>query len=153
GEGEQPPLSTTEALPTRPQVELRELDVGSYLARVYAFDENGTVSQESQPRRFLLARIAGLGQDGTIRVEAGQMPRLNAPSGLQSSMLLDGNVPGPGMPSGGAHQLRVMVAGLSAEVPLVASGQASAQVSDPSQPAYQPTEQSADQPTEQSGDG
>lgn len=138
------PVSTTEALPTRPQVEFRELEVGSYLARVYAFDENGTISQESLPHRFLLSRVAGLGLDGTIHVEAGQMPRISTPTGLQSSLLLDGNVPGPGMPAPGAHQLRVMIAGLSADVPMVVSGQLAAR------PADQVAEQPAEQPAEPS---
>lgn len=146
-EAEPTPVTTTDALPGRPQVEFRELEVGSYLARVSAFDENGAISQEGQPHRFLLSRIAGLGLDGTIRIEAGQMPRISTPSGLQSSVLLDGTVPAPGMPGPGAHKLRVMVAGLSAEVPMVVTGQLPAQSGQtaeqtPEQPA-QPTDTSS----------
>lgn len=115
------PVSSSEVPATRPQIDLRELEVGSYVARLYAIDENGALGEESLPHRFLLMRIGGLGMDGTIRTEAGSMPRVSGPPGVAMVVLLDGSAPVAEAPAPGTHKLRVMAGGLSAEAPMVVS--------------------------------
>lgn len=133
-------LSNSEASSTRPQVELRELEAGSYVARVYAWDENGAFGQVSDPHSFLLVRVGGLGLDGTIRSEVGVMPRINTPPGMPAAVLLDGMLPATGAPTQGQHQLRVMVGGLSADARLVASAPLSLAALSPTKDKPTPTQ-------------
>lgn len=143
-------LSNSEASSTRPQVELRELEAGSYVARVYAWDENGAFGQVSDPHSFLLVRVGGLGLDGTIRTEAGVMPRVNTPPGMPAAVLLDGTPPAAGAPSQGQHQLRVMVGGLSADARLVAAQPLSLAALSPTknkQPKEEPAQPEPPRPT------
>ena len=70
------------------------------------------------PIRFLIARVSGLSPTGMVHTQIGQLPIVSGPPSLPVSVLLDGDVPPAGAPSRGMHRLRVMVAGLMAEVPL-----------------------------------
>lgn len=114
-------LSSQELGGDQGQVELRNVEVGSYHARLFSIDDTGTRGIEGQPLRFLVARVAGLSATGMVHTGAGQMPPISGPAGLSASILLDGEVPQAGAPRRGMHRLRVLIAGLYADVPLNAT--------------------------------
>ncbi|MCS6914676.1 MAG: FecR domain-containing protein [Myxococcales bacterium] len=112
-QGAPPQVVESEAL----QVELSAVRPGTYEARVSSVDGQGQRSAASEPRRVVVAGIAGLGPTGLV-LPAGTLPRVFTPTGAGATLQVDG-VPLTvrGVPAGG-HRLRVTVAGLSAEVPL-----------------------------------
>lgn len=111
-------VSSHEIAGDQPQLDLRGVEVGSYHVRLYAIDDSGARGLEGAPLRFLIARVSGLQPTGMVASAVGQLPMVNGPPGLPVSILLDGDVPPPGAPSRGTHRLRIVVAGLLAEVPL-----------------------------------
>lgn len=102
----------------QPQLDLRGVEVGSYHVRLLAVDDIGARGMEGAPLRFLIARVSGLSPTGLVLTSVGQMPTVTGPPGLPVSLLLDGDVPAASAPSRGTHRLRILVAGLLAEVPL-----------------------------------
>lgn len=129
-------VRSTEVASAHPDLELRDLEVGSYVARVQAIDENGAAGAQGLPRRFFVARVTGLGPDGRVRTEPGTVPRIRAPKGMTWSALLDGAPPRIEALTPGQHRLRVRIADLSAEVTLLVSGAAPGHIA----PAQRPTE-------------
>lgn len=117
-------LSQTEITAPRTVADLRQGEVGGYVARVYAIDEFGAPSPASQPRRVVVAQLSGITADdsGALRVEPGVLPQLSAPGGQTGALLIDGEAPGPGAPAPGPHRLRALVGTLSAELSVVARG-------------------------------
>ncbi|HNN90745.1 MAG TPA: hypothetical protein PKI03_00690 [Pseudomonadota bacterium] len=111
-------VSSQELAGDQPQLELPGVEVGSYHVRVFAIDDIGARGMEGPPIRFLIARVSGLSPTGMVHTQVGQLPIVSGPPSLPVSVLLDGDVPPAGAPSRGMHRLRVMVAGLMAEVPL-----------------------------------
>lgn len=122
------------------QVELRNIEVGSYHVRLFSVDDSGARGSEGRPLRFLVARVAGLSPTGMVHTQAGQMPAISGPTGLPTSILIDGEAPIAGTPRQGMHRLRVLIAGLYAEVPLnaTASSGPSAEPSEPASATVQP---------------
>lgn len=102
----------------QPQLDLRGVEVGSYHVRLFAIDDIGARGLDGAPLRFLIARVSGLQPTGMVQSLVGQLPTVTGPPGLPVSILLDGDVPPARAPSRGSHRLRIMVAGLLAEVPL-----------------------------------
>ena len=140
GGAEPVPVSSQEISGDQGQVELRNIEVGSYHARLFSIDDAGNRGHEGPPLRFLVAKLAGLSPTGMVHTAAGQLPALTGPAGLPTSMLVDGEVPLAGAPRRGMHRLRVLIAGLYAEVPLnaTAGGDASAEPADAPPPVVAP---------------
>ena len=114
------PISTQEVVGSQTNLDLKGLGVGSYLTRVSAIDDAGASGLPSMARQLLVAQLPSLETDGVIRLPAGSQPQVLVPPGQSATLLLDGDaVPAAGV-SGGTHRLRVTLAGLAAEAPLVA---------------------------------
>ena len=125
-DGDNPPVVSMTSEVTTPRLsrELRGVEVGSYLLRVSAIDDLGAIGVPSVPRRLFIAQVPNLEADGVVRMEAGGAPQLKAPPGQPAIVLVDGEVPPAAGVAPGTHRLRVVVGGLSAEVPLVATAKA-----------------------------
>lgn len=125
-DGDNPPIviMTSEVAVPRHSRELRSIEVGSYLLRVSAIDDLGAIGVPSVPRRLFIAQVPNLEADGVVRLEAGGLPQIKAPPGQPATVLVDGEAaPAVGV-APGTHRLRVVVSGLSAEVPLVVTAKA-----------------------------
>lgn len=130
-------VGTQEVRGDQGQVELRNIEVGSYHARLFSVDDTGARGAESPPLRFLVTKVAGLSATGMVHAPVGQMPMISGPTGLPVSVLLDGEVPIAGAPRRGMHRMRILIAGLYGEVPL----NATAGSEDSSEPAVAPPPQ------------
>lgn len=97
-------------------LELSGLEVGSYHASLFAVDGLGGLGQASTPLRFFVARVVGLQATGGVQLPLGTPPVVRLPSGTSASYLIDGEAPTSAALKPGSHRLKVMVAGLSAEV-------------------------------------
>ena len=125
-DGDNPPivLMTSEVAVPRQNRDLRGVEVGSYLLRVSAIDDLGAIGVPSVPRRLFIAQVPNLEADGVVRLEAGGLPQIKAPPGQPATVLVDGEAPPAVGVAPGTHRLRVVVSGLSAEVPLVVTAKA-----------------------------
>lgn len=121
GSAEPAVVSAQEVRGDQGHVELRNIEVGSYHARLFSVDDTGARGAESPPLRFLVTQVAGLSATGMVHTPAAQLPTISGPTGLPVSVLLDGEVPSAGAPRRGMHRLRILIAGLYAEVPLNAT--------------------------------
>lgn len=121
GETETPIQSVTRAA-SDPPLLLAKPEVGRYVARAHAIDSDGALGLASPPHPFLVARIAGLDREGRAHAEAGSLPRITAPKGSTWSVLLDGAPVSAARLTAGAHKLRLQIAGLAADVPLLLTG-------------------------------